>query len=190
VRRPFEVRLGTAGDLHVILDLIEEAASWLRTRDTDQWARPWPTEEARNDRVLDGLRAKKTWIAWDGEIPVATITTDPKVNPEVWAGQPEQREPVVYVHRLVVSRNYAHRDIGAGLLDWAGEWAVRTFGARWIRIDVWTKNVDLHSYYEQQGFRFVGYCADPDYPSGSLFERAITTPEGSITQRQEVAPSL
>ena len=48
-----------------------------------------------------------------------------------------------------------------------------------IRIDVWTTNLDLHAYYEGQGFtRRQG--RDPeelaDYPSQALFERDVRKP--------------
>ncbi|MCW2911413.1 MAG: hypothetical protein JWL68_6202, partial [Actinomycetia bacterium] len=34
------IRRGTMRDADVIIGLIDEAAEWLRGKDTDQWARP------------------------------------------------------------------------------------------------------------------------------------------------------
>ena len=65
----------TAKNLKAILGLIEETKGWLALKDTDQWANPWPDEQARDDRVLRGLKGRKTWIVWDGDIPAATVTT-------------------------------------------------------------------------------------------------------------------
>jgi GNAT superfamily N-acetyltransferase len=100
---------------------------------------------------------------------MATITADPEDYP-IWP--PEwQREPAVYVRRLVVRRDYAGRGLGAALLDWAGLTARREAGAQWIRVDVWRSNKELHAYYERRGFTSCGTSTDPDYPSGALFQK-------------------
>jgi hypothetical protein len=37
---------------------------------------------------------------------------------------------------------------------------------------VWTTNVALHAYYEQQGFEFYGFCeAVAGFPSAALFQK-------------------
>jgi hypothetical protein len=44
---------------------------------------------------------------------------------------------------------------------------------------VWTDNLGLHRYYEQNGFRHVRTLDLPDYPSGALFQRAATDPRSA-----------
>lgn len=36
------IALANADDFDTVLGLIEEAAAWLRTKGTNQWAKPWP----------------------------------------------------------------------------------------------------------------------------------------------------
>jgi GNAT superfamily N-acetyltransferase len=146
----------------------------LRTQATDQWANPWPSEDAREKRILDAIRAGRTWIAWDGAVPVATITASPNHH-EIWPEE-NRRDRAVYIRRLVVSRDrkYAGRGLGAQLLDWAGLRASREYGADWVRADVWTTNTKLHQYYRDQGFAFCGFCDSiADYPSAALFQKPI-----------------
>ena len=153
-----------------IVGLIEAAAQWLRdTKDTDQWAHPWRSEEDRSNRIRRDLAAGKTWLLRDNGIHVATITSDSEPSP-VWTAE-RQREPAVYVHRLVVSRDHAGRGLGTALLDWAGLTARQDYGAQWIRVDVWSTNKKLHAYYERRGFTCCGMSSDPDYPSGALFQK-------------------
>jgi ribosomal protein S18 acetylase RimI-like enzyme len=166
----FQIRLATPDDLHVILDLIDEAAEWLRTKDTDQWARPWPDRAERDARVLRGLLACRTWLVEDYGIPVATVTYRPDSYSGLWTAT-EQLVPAGYMSRLVVSRKYAGYGIGAALTDWAGARARDEFGAEYLRIDVWTTNVRLHSYYEGRGFHFQRFCDDAAYPSSALFHK-------------------
>jgi GNAT superfamily N-acetyltransferase len=163
------LRRATERDHDLIVGLIDEAADWLRTKNTDQWAQPWPSLEDRNHRIRRDLRAGKTWIAWDDGMPTATITADP-TGSAIW---PDDllRERAVYVCRLVVSRTHAGRRVGAELLNWAGLRARQRHGARWVRVDVWTTNRALHTYYKQQGFKFYGFCERDDYPSAALFQK-------------------
>ena len=75
--------------------------------------------------------------------------------------------------RLIVSRAFAGRALGAALLDWAGLRARRHYASRWVRVDVWTTNVALHAYYRRQGFQFCEFGeAYTRYPSAALFQKA------------------
>lgn len=163
--------------LDVILGLIEDARTWLQGKDTNQWAVPWPDRATRDARVLRGLENGKTWIVWDDDVPAATVTMARQVNPEVWS-EPEclcdLSEQAVYVHRLITARQYAYRGLGSQLIDWAGLRASRRYGAEWIRIDVWTSNLALHDYYQKRGFEPCGFCRDPQYPSGALFQKPVS----------------
>ena len=111
--------------------LVREAADWLRTsKDTDQWARPWPNRPAHRERILNDLIKGKTWIVWDGPVAAATITVDTDEPLDlherpIWPAH-KRRQPAVYVRRVVVSRNYARIGLGAGLLDWAADVAEKS----------------------------------------------------------------
>jgi GNAT superfamily N-acetyltransferase len=166
-------RAGT-DDYGPVSGLRTEARQWLRTKSTDQWAKPWPSEHERENRILSAIRAGRTWVVWDGAVPVATITASPNHH-EIWPVE-NRRDPAVYIRRLVVSRDrkYAGHGLGAQLLDWAGLRASREYGARWVRADVWTTNTRLHQYYRDQGFAFCGFCEwIVDYPSAALFQKPV-----------------
>ena len=179
---PFVLRLGMPGDLEIVSGLVREAATWLRTKGTDQWAQLWPDPAGHRERILNDLLKGKTWIVWDGTTAAATITIDIDepldLNDQpVWPVQ-EDREPALYVRRVIVSRNYAGMKLGTGLLDWAAEVAQREHGAAVLRIDVWTTNLNLHAYYQRRSFT-RRKSREPreilDYPSQALFERKVKT---------------
>jgi GNAT superfamily N-acetyltransferase len=170
---PPTIRLATERDQDAITALLDAAAAWLRTKGTDQWAKPWRTEEDRRERIARDLRAGKTWIMEDGDVAVATFTADRQHDNQEIPVWPERSrdEPAVYVCRLTVHRGYAGAGIGGELLNWIGLTARRSFGARWIRVDVWTTNAGLRSYYQDRGFEFYAESVDPGYPSGALFQK-------------------
>jgi GNAT superfamily N-acetyltransferase len=161
--------------------LVREAVEWLRaSKDTDQWATPWPNRTGQRERILNDLLKGKTWIVWDGAAAVATITVDTEepldLNEQpVWP-EHKRHAPALYVRRVIVSRRYAGRRLGAALLDWAADVARRDYDATLIRIDVWTTNTELHDYYKRQCFtRCAGRDGRKlaDYPSQALFEREV-----------------
>jgi GNAT superfamily N-acetyltransferase len=168
------LRRASTDDFEAVHGLRAEAAAWLRTMPTDQWAEFWPSQGERMQLILAAIRAGRTWIAWDGARPAATITASPNHH-EIWPVE-NRRDPAVYVRRLVVSRDrkYAGHGLGAQLLDWAGLRANREYGARWVRVDVWTTNTKLHDYYRNLGFEFCGFCEwITDYPSAALFQKPV-----------------
>jgi GNAT superfamily N-acetyltransferase len=178
------IALANPDDFDTVLGLIEEAAAWLRTKETDQWSAPWPDRIKRDARVIRGLAGGKTWIAWDGDVAAATVTLAAKPNPAVWGGAAclcDLSERAVYAHRLVTARSHEGQGLGAQLIDWAGLRARHEYGAKWIRIDVWTTNVALHGYYQGIGFEPCGSCDDPAYPSGKLFQKRTARIEAADT---------
>jgi GNAT superfamily N-acetyltransferase len=172
------IELARIGHLDTILELVDEASTWLKDcKDTNQWANPWPNRKERDARVLKGLQNGKTWIVWDGNTPAATATIATTRNPAVWSNPGctcDLGERAVYVHRLITARKYAGWGLGAELIDWAGLRGRRKSRARWIRIDVWTSNEELHGYYVKTGFEPCGTCADLAYPSGALFQKPVS----------------
>jgi predicted N-acetyltransferase YhbS len=173
----YRVRQAVPADRAAVLSLIEEAAQWLRGKDTKQWDKPWPSRPARDGRVTRGITNGLTWVVEDdsGEI-AATVTYRERGSRKLWRKR-ELAEPACYVSRLVVRRSYAGRRIGAGLTDWAGMRGAEQWGALYIRVDVWTDNYALHSYYKEHGFEYIRtvHFDDPwEYPSAALFEKAVT----------------
>jgi GNAT superfamily N-acetyltransferase len=188
-----QVRRGAADDFETVLAMINEAARWLRDKDTEQWASPWPTRSARDERVRRGLRDGGTWIVEESGTPIATITYRPTGNLRLWTRR-ERGEPAVYVSRLIVSRDHAGLGIGEALIDWAGLRALRDWSAQWIRIDVWTTNEALHNYYEKRGFKFCRIHDVPEnrsrkkgehkaHPSAALFQKPTDDVDVMAAQR-------
>ena len=154
-------------DLAVILAMRQEASDWLHARGIDQWRRPWPNREAMLNRIAASIAAGETWMIYDDSgNAAATIAVDEFADPQLWTPE-EIAQPSMYLHRFIVRRAYA--GIGAEILNWASAYAARQ-GKHWVRVDVWTHNTALHTYYRRHGFQHVR-TIESDYPSGALFQR-------------------
>jgi GNAT superfamily N-acetyltransferase len=170
----YQIRRAMPGDMEAVLRLYGSAAGWLQQeKNTNQWARPWPDETAMNARVAKGISDGLTWMVEDNGVLVGTITCRERGTDYLWTPD-ELSEPAVYVSRLIVGRRYAGQGIGAALIDWAAERASREWGAKWLRVDVWTTNSGLHQYYKNQGFthlRTKEVVTEWEYPSAALFQK-------------------
>jgi ribosomal protein S18 acetylase RimI-like enzyme len=190
----YRIRRAGPDDKSAIVDLISEAAHWLQTtKHTNQWARPWPDRAARDARIVKGIKDGLTWMVTDKEELAATVTCREHGSGALWTPA-ELREPAVYVSRLIVRRDHARRGIGAALIDWTGLHGMEEWGARWIRVDVWTTNDGLHGYYKGQGFthlRTVEFENEWTYPSGALFQKPTTEIDHVLARHfTEVKPAV
>jgi GNAT superfamily N-acetyltransferase len=179
-RTSFALRRTVPIQAEVIRELYSEATEWLRGKNTDQWAKPWPNARMRYEHVLHDITEGKIWIVCDDDTVIGTITVDKEAPVDfasnyIWP--PELRaETALYVRRTIVRRSYAGLGIGAGLLDWATGVAKRELSTTLLRIDVWTTNQKLHDYYRSQGFMLCEIrdpAEIPVYPARALFERRI-----------------
>ncbi len=176
---------GTLEDSEEVHRLVREAADWLReSKDTDQWAEPWPDQAGQRERIRADLNKGKTWLLRDGLTVAGTITIDTEEPVDaderpVWPAH-KSPEPAIYVRRVIVGRRYSGIGLGAAMLDWAAEAATEEYQATLLRIDVWTTNRGLHEYYEGQFFA-RREARDPEelpgYPAQALFERMAVIPE-------------
>jgi GNAT superfamily N-acetyltransferase len=135
-------------DLAKLLSFREEAAAWLRELGSDQWSRPYPA-----DKLLATIEAGTVFMLRDGHTTAGTITLTADAEEGLWT-EDELAEPSMFVNKLTVAREYAGKNLGGRLLDWAGNRA-HCAGARWLRLDAWTTNEALQQYYLVQGFTHV-----------------------------------
>jgi len=176
------------GDVELLLRFRTEAAQWLADRGIDQWQDPWPSPQGLLDDIARSVAAGETWILWHADVAAATITVDRTPNPGLWTPS-ELAEPALYAHKLTVTRAHARQNLGAELLDWAGNLAAHT-DARWLRLDAWTTNQNLQRYYERLGFQHLRTVNLPHNPSGALYQRpAAEAPTPRIRAERGRDPS-
>jgi GNAT superfamily N-acetyltransferase len=135
-----------ADDLDRYLDLLEGVANWLESRGTPQW-RPGTFREA-SAFYASSITRGEVQLAFLGDTLAGTLRLVLQ-EPIVW---PDVREDeAVYIYNLAVAREFAHRDLGRRLLDWAADKAVR-LGRTFVRLDCVSDNHFLRDYYTLCGF--------------------------------------
>src|SRR5215469_12638997 len=167
---PIALRHATARDLKTILQLRDEAAHWIAATGSDQWQSAWPTPDQQAERIAGSIAARETWMLNIGDNIAGTFALDDHADPALWTPA-ERAEPAFYAHRLIITRAYAGKGLGAFVLDWCSNRAAES-GRKWVRVDVWTSNYRLQKYYLDQHFSHVR-TIHSEYPSGALFQRPV-----------------
>ncbi|MFG2639038.1 GNAT family N-acetyltransferase [Streptomyces sp. NPDC048362] len=160
------IRPARLEELDTVEALLQEASEWLASRGIDQWQYP-----PHRDRIAAALKQGVCFLAFEDGEPIATLQVDDYADPEFWTLDDEPGA-ALYVHRMAVSRRAAGSGLGGRLLEWAADHAA-THGKRWLRLDAWKDNEELHRYYKAAGFTLVRIVDLPHRRSGALFQRPV-----------------
>jgi GNAT superfamily N-acetyltransferase len=155
------------------VSLWDEARAWFVAQAIDQWQYP-----ARREAIDANIAAKdECWILENEHGIVGTITLDKNADPEFWMPG-DSPDEALYIHRMIVRREFAGAEVGSAVIDWASQRAAAA-GKRWLRLDAWRTNPRLQRYYAQHGFKLVRTVELPHRRSGALFQR----PAGVVLAR-------
>jgi GNAT superfamily N-acetyltransferase len=155
------VRLAQANEIDAVLDVLADAATWLRERGIEQWP-----ERFDADWVMPAIERSETWLAErDGEV-VGTLVVQWD-DPIFWAGYPNDAG---YLHRI------AARDrgggVGAYLLRWAEQYTA-SHGKEFLRLDCIAENDALRAYYERAGYEHLGDVSVGPYVEARYQKRVV-----------------
>lgn len=170
-----QLRPAGLADLGTITRFRLQRTSWLAARGSDQWTRAGrglPIETFVRS-VAHAVRNGETWIAEVDGDPAGTITVNDRADENLWS--PGELADAVIIHYMIVDLRYAGLRIGESLLAHAAHLAHLRHRS-WVRLDAWTTNTALHTYYLRSGFH-LARVAGPEAtgPSRALFERRTAT---------------
>ena len=147
-----QLRRATAAEVDPFIDLLEDAARWMRERGIDQW-RPGSMRAQRPAFVAAQNRGE-IWVLEQSNRIAGGAVLRSEPDP-IWADIPVA--DALYVSKLVVARDAVGGKIGGQILDDL-ETLARERGAAWMRLDCVASNESLARYYQQRGY----------YPRGSV----------------------
>ncbi len=160
------IRPAVPEDLDALEAIDESTGAWLQSRGIDAGRPPKPLREILADRVssgtmllalLDGQPAGMMTLLWEPE--------------GLWADLPGD---AVYVHGLMVHRDFAGKEIGRRLLEWA-ERRAYAGGKPLVRLDCMAENPELRAYYERAGYAHRGDVALP-HRTAARYEKRVQPP--------------
>jgi GNAT superfamily N-acetyltransferase len=163
------VRLATTHDVHGIIAIRKQRTAWLADRGYDQWQTGQDLPGFAS-RVHRSIRQGRTWVMDHRTGILGTVAVDDEEKSDLWSSI--ECAQALMIHRLLTSPAGSARGVGARLIDHVDQFAMQ-LKRRWLRLNAWTSNTDLHRYYVLSGFRRVHIAASRPDSSTALFERPV-----------------
>lgn len=173
-------------DEPAIRALQADAVAWLASIGSDQWQPSSPSKpDQQGERGLtSSISRSEVYLVRNNGAVIGTFTLDNYADPEFWTEQ-DHPSAGLYLHRMIVRRDFAGQGIGELIVNWCSKEADRR-GKEWIRLDAWVTNQKLHKFYASLGFNLVRTVDLPHRGSGKLFQRAVSTK----SERMPRAPGI
>src|SRR5689334_16555865 len=125
------IRQATENDLNSLVRMYQSTQRWLAGKGSDQWAKN--TEEKVRTNIACSIERGECYVAEEEGRLIGTITVDRFADPEFWQSD-DRPDEALYLHRMVVDRSAAGKNLGAELIDQA-ERIAASQGKRLLRLD-------------------------------------------------------
>jgi len=135
----------TVNDLTLIYNLFEEAIRYQKKNGYIGWNN-YDKEFIKTD-VTQGLLFKI--VNLNDVLGIFTVCHTDKL---IW--REREKGDAIYLHRIVLNRNFQGTKIFNTVLAWSLEYA-RTHKRKFVRMDTWADNFKLINYYKSYGFKFI-----------------------------------
>lgn len=160
-----DFKVAQPADLPVVIDILSEAAAWIKDKGIDQW--PSPLNEYWRQRIAEMVQRGEFFTvgAVNKRLGIVRITDGNRHWPD--DGQ------ALYVGVLAIRDNMHGQGLGAYILNWAALKAHRQ-GKGFLRLDCLASNRRLCRYYEDQGFTYKGQFTSGEYVA-AMYEKPLST---------------
>jgi GNAT superfamily N-acetyltransferase len=152
-------------NLPVVIDILSEAAAWIKDKGIDQW--PSPLNEYWRQRIAHMVQRGEFFTVGvvKKRLGIVRITDRDRHWPD--DGQ------AIYIGVLAIRDSMHGQGLGAYILNWAALKAQRE-GKRFLRLDCLASNRRLRRYYEDQGFLYKGQFTSGEYVA-AMYEKPLST---------------
>lgn len=153
------VRIANEEDIGKVLQLLKNAAFWLKEKGVNQWE--YLRNGGENEEIIQDILAGTTFLVNDskGEL-AATFNLSPKQNSWDIAMWGDRDDNAYYLHRLAVGKGYHNSQLGKKLIRWIDTTNLLNDG--YIRLDCVGDNKVLNRFYTEAGYTFAGHTGEGD----------------------------
>lgn len=147
-------------ELPAALTILDEAAQWLNEKGIHQWQSPLPEDFI--DFMRNETLAGRVYLARTGDLkrPIATFRITHSDLPR-WHDAGEDN--ALYIYSLAIRNDSRGLGIGTRVIDRIMQMA-GNMRKTWLRLDVWSLNETLQTYYKSLGFLQAGTVSDNGFP--------------------------
>jgi GNAT superfamily N-acetyltransferase len=138
-------------ELDIILDLLKDASWWLKSKGLQQWDYYLTNMDGNLGEITESLGKGHTYLFLLNNRAAGTFTLETSPNEwdcEIW-GDAAAEEGCMYLHRLVVKREWRGEGFGDKCLKWAESFCQQN-GYEKLRFDCLHSNEGLNQYYQKR----------------------------------------
>lgn len=152
-----EIRLANYNDINQIMDVICDAKKYLKSQNSLQWNLEdgYPSI----DTFKDDINKKQCYVYLIDNKIVATmvIVKEKDINyQQIYEGEWLSNGTYYSIHRIAVSNDFHHKNIGVELLNYAIAIGKKE-GINSIRIDTHKQNIPMINTLSKTGFKYCGF---------------------------------
>lgn len=146
-------RMAREGDAGRIMELIDQAKGFLKSRGVDQWQKGYPDASAIEGDIRDG----NGYVLTDGDrvVGYACISFDGEECYDGLKGEWLSIQPYAVVHRMAIDDTHKGRGLAKAMLHYAEELCVGK-GVHSIKIDTDADNAIMKHILAKNGFTYCG----------------------------------
>jgi ribosomal protein S18 acetylase RimI-like enzyme len=163
----FSIRKAQPNQIVVALNLLKIAALDLKNREINQWSYWLDPPQERLQWLSQGFENGEVYFIKAAKRTIAMYRLM-EVDLKYWG---KQSDPAVYIHSLIVHPDFKGHRLGAQIIGMIHEMALSA-GKKFLRLDCNASNQTLCNYYQQLGFKKVGFI-QMELSKNALFERIV-----------------
>ena len=141
----YKVIPATLNDTPLIFSLFERAIQYQKSNQYIGW------NSFDKDFIMSDIKQGLLYKILDGD-HVLCIFCVCYTDKLIWRDR--EKGDAIYLHRIVLNRDFQGVKIFRTVLDWALE-GIRKQKLRFVRMDTWAGNTKLINYYKSYGFKFI-----------------------------------
>lgn len=142
---PIIITPAQSSDLPEIYRLFEQAIQFQREKNYIGW------NNYDKEFIREDIRNQLLYRILNGEDTLGIFSLCYS-DPLIWREM--EKSDAIYLHRIVLNREFRDIKLFSLLLDWALEHAGQK-KLKHLRMDTWAGNEKLINYYKSYGFRFI-----------------------------------
>ncbi|MEO6612110.1 MAG: GNAT family N-acetyltransferase [Chitinophagaceae bacterium] len=132
-------------DIPVMLEFYDIAREYQKAKSLRHW------QSFEPGLIEKEINEKRQWKIMEDDT-IACIFMIAYEDPFIWGEK--DKDPSVYIHRIVTHPAWRGRNYTAAIIEWAREHA-KEKNKHFIRMDTWGDNPKLIDYYTKCGFNFL-----------------------------------
>lgn len=164
-------RKTTIDDIDNVMNIINDAKTYFKEMNIDQWQNGYPNEEVIKDDIIN----KNSYVLEKDEKIVATAMfamESDKTYDNIYDGEWLTKGNYAVIHRIAVDNNFKGLRLGGEIINNAIE-VCKENNIASIRIDTHKDNNSMQKFLINNGFEYCGVIYIEDKSPRIAFERKI-----------------